>query len=65
MTDLKFSLKELRARKGWTQAEVAEMLGISTQTYNAWEKDLSNVGVSKVIAMADLFEVPLSQIKIA
>ena len=40
-----YSLKELRARKNMTQAEVAENIGISTQTYNAWEKDVSNVAI--------------------
>lgn len=60
----KYTLKELRARKDWTQAETAGYLGISPQTYNAWEKDISNVAVSKVQAVADLFEVRLDQIKL-
>lgn len=58
----RYSIKELRARKNWTQAETAAKLGISVQTYNAWEKDISNVAVSKVQAVADLFGVTLSQI---
>ncbi|MDO4486073.1 MAG: helix-turn-helix transcriptional regulator [Bacillota bacterium] len=62
MSEQKFSLRELRARKGWTQQETADKLGISTQTYNAWEKDISGVAVSKVQAVADLFGVKLSQI---
>lgn len=63
MTDLqKFSLKELRARKGWTQQETAKRLGISTQTYNAWEKDISNVSVSKVLAVAKVFGVSIDEI---
>lgn len=58
----RFTLKELRARNAWTQAETATRLGVSTQTYNAWEKDISGVAVSKVQAVADLFGVKLSQI---
>lgn len=58
----KYSLKELRARKGWTQNQTALKLGISTQTYNAWEKDISNVGISKVNALAELFDVTLDEI---
>lgn len=62
MADQTYTLKELRARKNWTQSQTAEKLGISTQTYNAWERDISNVAVSKVQAVADLFDVKLSQI---
>ena len=61
---MQYSLKELRARKNWTQKETADRLGISVQTYNAWEKDVSRVAVRKVIAVADLFGVELSEIKI-
>lgn len=59
---MQYSLKELRARKNETQAETAEALGISTQTYNAWEKDISGVAVSKVVAVARHFGVSLSDI---
>lgn len=37
---MRYSLKELRARKGLNQSETAEKLGVSTQTYNAWEKQI-------------------------
>ena len=60
--DRQYTLKELRARKGKTQAEKEKDLGISTQTYNSWEKDISNVAVSKVKAVADYFGVRLSEI---
>lgn len=59
---MQYTLRELRARKGWTQKETAEKLGVSTQTYNAWEKDVSNVAVSKVNAIAMLFGVTLGEI---
>lgn len=57
-----YTLKELRARKNMTQCEVAKNIGISTQTYNAWERDVSNVAISKVKALADLFEVTIGEI---
>lgn len=60
-----FSLKELRARKNKTQQQVASDLGISTATYNAWERDISKVAVSKVQAVANYFGVPLGQISFA
>lgn len=61
---MQYTLKELRARKKETQAQTAESLGVSVQTYNAWEKDISNVAVSKVKAVARHFDVELSEIKV-
>lgn len=58
----KFTLKELRARKNMTQSEVAEEMGIAVQTYNAWEKDVSNVAVGKVNALAEFFGVTIGEI---
>lgn len=60
--EMQFSLKELRARKNVTQERAAKDLGISIQTYNSWEKDISNVAVSKVQAVADYSGVKLGQI---
>ncbi len=62
---MKFTLRELRARKNKTQEEVAKELGISTQTYNAWERDISNVAVSKVYAVAEYFGVTIDDIYIS
>lgn len=57
-----FTLKELRARKNLTQSEVAYKIGVSPQTYNAWEKNISNVSISKVKALADFFGVTIGEI---
>lgn len=62
---MKFTLRELRARKNKTQEEVARDLGISTPTYNAWEKDISNVSVSKVYAVAEYFGVTIDEVYIS
>ncbi len=61
MSDM-YTLKELRARKNETQAETAAAVGVSVQTYNAWEKNISNVAVSKVNALAKHFGVSISNI---
>lgn len=60
---MQFSVKELRARKNETQEQVSNKIGISPQTYCSWEKDISNVAVSKVRALAEHFGVTLNQIK--
>lgn len=61
--EMKYTLKELRARKDETQEETAKNLGISTTTYNAWERDISGVAVSKVYAVAEYFGVTIDQIE--
>ena len=62
MDEMRYSLRELRARKQWTQRETARRLGISEQTYNSWEKDISHVAIGKVNALAKLFDVKIGQI---
>ena len=62
MTENTYTLKELRARKNKTQAEVAGDLGVSTQTYNAWEKDISRVAIGKVQVIADYYGVKIGEI---
>ena len=59
---MKYTLKELRARKDVTQQEAATDLGVSTTTYNAWEQNISNVAVSKVQAVAEYYGVALNEI---
>ena len=61
---MQYSLKELRARKNETQAQVAEALDISVQTYCAWEQDVSNVAIGKVMRLAKHFDVELNEIKV-
>lgn len=61
---MQYSLKELRARKNETQEQTAEAMGVSVQTYNAWERDVSGVAISKVLRLAEHFGVALSEIKV-
>ena len=62
---MQYTLKELRARKNWTQQQTAEALGISTQTYNAWESDSGKVKIRAASNVAKLFGVKLDQIKLS
>lgn len=57
-----YTLKELRARKDVTQKQAAQDLGISVQTYNAWENDLTNVKIGKVLKVAEYYGVQLNEI---
>lgn len=57
-----YSLKELRARKGLSQSETAEKLGVSAQTYNAWEADFGMVKARNAVKVANLFGVKVDDI---
>lgn len=61
--EMQFSLRELRARKNKTQQQVAEAVGVSPQTYNAWEQDVSGVALSKIYKLAEYFDVSIVDIK--
>jgi putative transcriptional regulator len=58
----KFSMKELRARNDMTQEQAAHALGISAQTYNAWEKNPSVISIGKFYKVAELFGVKVQDI---
>lgn len=58
---MKYSLKELRARLGLTQAEMAEKLEVSAQTYNAWENDFSKVKMKDALKVAKLCGISMDE----
>ena len=35
-------LRRLRRERGWTQRQVAEQLGVSTQAVSKWEREVSH-----------------------
>lgn len=59
---MKYTLKELRARKDMTQAEIAKAFNVSTQTYGAWEKDFGMVKVRDASMIAEFHNVNLDEI---
>jgi len=59
---MKNNLPELRARRGWTQGELAERLGVSRQTVNAVETERYEPSLSLAFAIAKLFEQPIEAI---
>ena len=54
-----YTLKELRAKKEWSQEDVAKQLGITTATYNSWENNFGKIKISYGNAIANLFGVTL------
>ena len=59
---MKNSLPDLRAGKGWTQAELAERLEVSRQTINAIETERYEPSLTLAFAIATLFGMPIEKI---
>lgn len=47
----------LRKRKGWSQEELADKLGISRQSVSKWESGASVPDIDKIIMLSRLFQV--------
>lgn len=62
---MQYSIKELRARLNETQTEVAKAVGVSVQTYCAWETgELGSASFDKVLKLSQHFGVSVAEIKL-
>ncbi|WP_247930726.1 helix-turn-helix domain-containing protein [Streptococcus mitis] len=52
-------LKELRLKKGLTQTELGEKVGVKQSTFTNWEKGKREPSFENLIKLADLLEVSL------
>lgn len=52
-------LLELRQESGLTQKEVSELLGISQQTYNTYERGRTAPTIEMLVRFSYLYEVPI------
>lgn len=59
---MKNRLRVLRAARRWSQAELAEHLGVSRQTINAIETEKYEPSLSLAFKMARLFAMPIEAI---
>ena len=55
-------LKVLRAERDWTQANLADELGVSRQTINAIEKEKFDPSLPLAFKVARLFELSIEDI---
>jgi len=53
------TLKQLRKSKGLTQKQLAEVLYITERNYQRYEQDVIDVQKSKLLFLADYFDVSL------
>lgn len=59
---MKNRLRELRARRGWSQAQLAELLDVSRQTINALETGKYDPSLPLAFKLARLFELQIEDI---
>lgn len=59
---MKNRLRVLRAEREWSQAELAERLGVSRQTVNAVENGRYDPSLPLAFDIARLFELPIEAI---
>ena len=59
---MKNLLKDLRGERGWSQAELAEHLGVSRQTVNAIETEKYDPSLPLAFKIAKLFEKKIEEI---
>ena len=59
---MKNSLKVERAKKDFTQADLAERVGVSRQTINAIDKRSYNLSTILALIIAKIFETELENI---
>lgn len=55
-------LKVLRAERDWSQAHLAELLGVSRQTVNALETGRYDPSLPLAFKIAKIFEQPIESI---
>jgi putative transcriptional regulator len=59
---MKTTLRELRAKRNWSQAELAERLGVSRQTVNAIETGKYDPSLPLAFKIAKLFNLSIEEI---
>ncbi len=55
-------MKQLRQEKKMTQAEMAEMMNVSTSAVSKWERGLNGVDIHTACELAKIFEIPVSEL---
>lgn len=59
---MKEKLKELREKRGLSQAEVAQEIGISRQMYNKYERGDTEPSLTAIKALCTLYAVPYEEL---
>jgi putative transcriptional regulator len=60
--DMKNRIRVLRAEKGWSQAELAEKVGVSRNSINAVENGKFDPSLPLAFHIADAFELKIEDV---
>lgn len=59
----KITIAELRARHDkMTQSQLAELVGVRTQTINAWEKDITSIKAQHLLKLCKVLGTTASDL---
>ena len=53
---------ELRKKNGWSQEELAEMLGVSRQSVSKWEGAQSVPDMNRILKLSEVFGVSTDEL---
>jgi transcriptional regulator with XRE-family HTH domain len=56
------NIKSLRQKQGWSQADVANRLKISVPAFSKIETSITDINLSRLAELADLFKVSVLEI---
>ena len=59
---MKNRLRELRAQRRWSQADLGERIGVSRQAVNALETDKHSPSLDLAFRIAAVFELPVEAV---
>jgi transcriptional regulator with XRE-family HTH domain len=62
MGSLGKKIKALRQQKDWLQGDVAKKLNISIPAYSKIESDITDINISRLKQIADIFEVDVVEL---
>jgi putative transcriptional regulator len=60
--DILNRIKELRTKRGWTQQELADAVGVSRQSINSIERERYEPSLALALAFARVFGLPTDDI---
>lgn len=56
------TIRELREKRGWSPGQLADLVGVSVQTVDHWERGLLQPDDKQLRVLGDVFQVPSDHI---